>query len=445
VTGAQLERLATVLGVDPSRVAHCNSEEHYSSRFAPAIRASLNVVSALVAKQRGAQGGVRISVAVPATVLLTAGGQWHAALQLVSPHINADTLSTTANADPDDRLRSVALSIAGAGSWQAVMRLLAGRTPTTSLTAMSKECALAALLGYPGDRDAFELYLRSGRRKYNSTGGDGPASAHMMVANWGTLKPLFVGADAVTPTVIQFAALAMLLGSKRLSDSAETAAFRRNIAATVAVPMLEALAPAIASARRVRPSGSESARSNATRRTQAEVDAELAAAACDRVVGALAVRRGEATHIVPGVAAHAEWCTAVALAAMTITHGFHSRGSPYAAWSIAQGPMGRGKLLWPSRHDTRQLCHHQRTHHRSTNSRRRNAKHILPRSTPSSESRGFHDPAPGPTHWPRCETCSAPEGLMRSRTPLRWPSCAWRTRRLATRGAANSSLRVSLP
>jgi hypothetical protein len=314
VTGAQLERLATVLGVDPSRVAHCNSEEHYSSRFAPAIRASLNVVSALVAKQRGAQGGVRISVAVPATLLLTAGGQWHAALQLVSPHINADTLSTTANADPDDRLRSVALSIAGAGSWQAVMRLLASRTQTTSLTAMSKECALAALLGYPGDRDAFELYLRSGRRKYNSTGGDGPASAHMMVANWGTLKPLFVGADAALPTVIQFAALAMLLGSKRLSDSAETAAFRRNIAATVAVPMLEALAPAIASARRVCP--------NATRRTQAEADAELAAAACDRVVSALAVRRGEATHTVPGVAAHAEWCTAVALAAMTINHGF---------------------------------------------------------------------------------------------------------------------------
>jgi hypothetical protein len=67
-------------------------------------------------------------------------------------------------------------------------------------------------------------------------------SRRRRVSRWqtgGTLKPLFVGADAVTPTVIQFAALATLLGSRRLSDSAETAAFRRDIAATVAVPMLE--------------------------------------------------------------------------------------------------------------------------------------------------------------------------------------------------------------
>jgi hypothetical protein len=34
-------------------------------------------------------------------------------------------------------------------------------------------------------RDAFERYLRSGRRKYNRTGGDEPASARVTMANWG--------------------------------------------------------------------------------------------------------------------------------------------------------------------------------------------------------------------------------------------------------------------
>jgi hypothetical protein len=42
-------------------------------------------------------------------------------------------------------------------------------------------------------RDAFERYLRSGRRKYNRTGGGEPASAHMMVANWGNLKAGWCG------------------------------------------------------------------------------------------------------------------------------------------------------------------------------------------------------------------------------------------------------------